>query len=102
VPETPSQKVEAKKNAPVDLHPRVKALKADLSPDAAQLLSLVVKADEAYRGAQLIDLSAFAVKSVLGVTEAEATTARSELEHRGLIVFRDNGSGHRGFYPRLP
>ncbi|MBX5221279.1 hypothetical protein HJC04_13270 [Rhizobium sp. NLR8a] len=102
MPEASEQKVQGKKSAPVDIHPRVTALKNDLSPNAAQLLSLVVKADEAYRGAQLIDLSAFVVKNALGVTEQEATTARSELERRGLIAFHDNGSGARGFYPRLP
>ncbi|RVN00451.1 hypothetical protein CN120_23470 [Sinorhizobium meliloti] len=97
----PVQKDEAKKNAPADLHPRVRPFVTSLSADAASLLSLVVKADEAYRSAQLIDLSSFAVKSALGITEHEATAARAELESRGLIVFHDNGSGHRGFYPRL-
>lgn len=102
MPDAPEQKVQAKKSAPVDIHPRVTALKADLSTDAAQLLSLVVKADEAYRGSQLIDLNAFVVKNALGVTEQQAAAARSELERRGLIAFHDNGSGVRGFYPRLP
>jgi hypothetical protein len=102
MPDVPEQKVQAKRTEAVDLHPRVTALKADLSTDAAQLLSLVVKADEAYRGSQLIDLNAFVVKNALGVTEQEAAAARSELERRGLIAFHDNGSGVRGFYPRLP
>ncbi|MFC0805467.1 hypothetical protein ACFHWW_08340 [Ensifer sp. P24N7] len=93
---------EAKKAACVDLHSRVKPIAQTLSADGAQLLSLVVKADEAYRGAQLIDLSSFSMKSALGVSEHEAMAARSELERRGLIVFHDNGSGHRGFYPRVP
>ncbi|PLT97183.1 hypothetical protein [Sinorhizobium medicae] len=94
--------VKAAKPAAVDLHRRVKVLEVALSPDAAKLLSLVLRADEAYRGAQLIDLSAFTVKNALGVSENEAIAARSELECHGLIIFHDNGSGHRGFYPRLP
>ncbi|MBY3137315.1 hypothetical protein [Rhizobium laguerreae] len=102
MPDAPEQKVQARKSAPVDIHPRVIALKADLSTDEAQLLSLVVKADEAYRGSRLIDLNAFVVKNALGVTEQQAAAARSELERRGLIAFHDNGSGVRGFYPRLP
>ncbi|MDW9593785.1 hypothetical protein GOA63_16390 [Sinorhizobium meliloti] len=102
VDDNASAGIKAEKAAPVDLHYRVRALKVDLSPDAAQLLSLAVRADEAYRGAQLIDLSALTVKTALGVSENEAIAARSELECHGLIIFHDNGSGHRGFYPRLP
>ncbi len=101
VPAAQPQPAQSKKSAPTDLHPRVKSLAASLSPDAAHLLSLVVKADEHYRGAQLIDLSAFTVKTALGISENEATAVRSELERRGLIAFHDNGSGIRGFYPRV-
>ncbi|WP_156911498.1 hypothetical protein [Sinorhizobium americanum] len=96
----PAEKVEA--SSPANFHPKVKPLVGSLSADAASLLNLVIKADEVYRGAQLLDLSSFSVKSALQISEGEAIEARSELERRGLIVFHDNGSGYRGFYPRLP
>ena len=94
-------KVETKKSIPTDLHPKVKSIANSLTRDAAALLSLVVKADEAYRGAQLIDLSSLTVKNALAISEKEAIAARTELEHRGLVVFRDDGSGRRGFVPRV-
>ncbi|WP_157226428.1 hypothetical protein [Sinorhizobium meliloti] len=98
----PAQKVEVKKSTPTNFHPKVRPLVGSLSPDAASLLNLVIKADEVYRGAQLLDLSSFSVKAALQISEGEAIEARAELERRGLIVFHDNGSGHRGFYPHLP
>jgi hypothetical protein len=101
IDDAPPQREEAKKAAPLDLHPKVKPLVSNLTADASALLSLVVKADEAYRGATFIDLSSFAVKSAMGISEVEAVAARDELERRGFIVFHDDGSGNRGFYPRL-
>ncbi|WP_162950206.1 hypothetical protein [Rhizobium jaguaris] len=101
LPDIAPAPVQAKKIEPQKLHPKVRPLATTLSADAAMLLSLVVKADEAYKGAQLIDLAALTVKSALGVSEQNAVAARTELERRGLIVFRDNGSGYRGFLPRL-
>lgn len=102
LPEDRSLAVVVAKAEPTNLHPRVKALKTALSTDAADLLSLVLRVDEAYKGARLLDLTAFAIGQALNIHEKDALGARSELERAGLIVFRDDGSGNRGFIPRLP
>ncbi|MBM7048359.1 hypothetical protein [Rhizobium lusitanum] len=102
VPAAPPKVEAVKKAEPKNTHPRVKTLKTALSPDATDLLSLVLRADEAYKGARLFDLSAFAIAQALNIREKDALEARAELERAGLIVFRDDGSGNRGFIPRLP
>lgn len=83
-----------------NLHPRAKAVASSLSADAAALYDLVLRADDHYRGGQLVDLSVFVIKAALDVTMEQAAAARSELLSAGHIKFQDNGAGVRGYRPR--
>ncbi|MDR7029817.1 hypothetical protein [Rhizobium rosettiformans] len=91
--------VQARKADPATLHPKAAAVASTLSADAAELFSLVLRADEHYRRAQLIDLAASEVARAMGLSEKAAVAAREELESRRLIAFYDSGTGRRGFYP---
>lgn len=99
--EVPAGPATVRKAEPGPFHPRVKAVADRLPPDAGRLLELIVRADEACRGAELIDVSLHAVTSALGVTSEKAEAARNSLERAGLISFYDNGSGDRGFRPTV-
>lgn len=99
-PENAPELVKAAKAAPETLHPRVKAHASTLTPNAARLLDLMCKADEAHRGAQLVAAPASDIARSLSIKIEDAEAARAELETRDLIRFTDNFAGDRGFRVR--
>ncbi|MCB4771054.1 hypothetical protein LGR54_20805 [Ancylobacter sp. Lp-2] len=81
------------------LHSAARAKADILPPDALRLFDLVLRTDDAHRGAQLISLPATDIAHALGIPESAAQAARDELERRDLLRFFDDFSGNRGFRP---
>jgi hypothetical protein len=91
----PTPKATVRKADTLPIHSKVAPLQ--LPTEQAALLSFVVKEDELSKGRFLVPVSRSSAGEMLGVTPDQGEAAINALVARQLIVYRDNGSGERGF-----